>query len=148
MTSAEIERFLRRLDREGLTSRNANSNRQVLANVFEYATRPDTFALPSNPVRYVDKRREDYSKPPETFNAEEVLALARAAREGKHVNGGRRRASREEDLEQERFNGQDAAIDTVAGLAGLRQGEVRAALAPRPLRRPRRGRRRRHVGRV
>jgi integrase len=126
ITSAEIERFLRRLDREGLTGRNVNSNRQVLANVFEYATRPDTFALPSNPVRHVDKRREDYSKPPETFTAEQVMALARAAREGKHVSGGRRWASQEEDFEQLRFNRQDAAIYTVAGFTGLRQGELRA----------------------
>jgi hypothetical protein len=61
ITSADIERFLRRLDREGLTGRNVNVHRQVLANVFEYATRADTFALPSNPVRGADKRREDYS---------------------------------------------------------------------------------------
>ena len=46
ITSAEIERFLRRLDREGLTGRNVNVHRQVLPNVFEYATRADTFALP------------------------------------------------------------------------------------------------------
>jgi len=126
ITSAEIERFLRDLDRQGFTGRNVNSNRQVLANVFEYATRPDAFALPVNPVRAVDKRREDYSKPPETFNAEQVLALARAAREGKHVSGGRRWASHEEDFEQERFNRQDAAIYIVAGFTGLRQGELRA----------------------
>ena len=126
ITSAEIERFLRSLDRQGLTGRNVNANRQLLANVFEYATRPDAFALPVNPVRAVDKRREDYSKPPETFTAEQVMALARAAREGKHVSGGRRWASQEEDFEQPRFNRQDAAIYTVAGFTGLRQGELRA----------------------
>lgn len=126
ITTAEIERFLRRLDREGLTGRNVNVHRQVLANVFEYATRADTFALPLNPVRGADKRREDYSKPPETFTAEQVMALARAAREGLHVNGGRRWASSEEDVEQQRANEQDAAIYTVAGFSGLRQGELRA----------------------
>ena len=126
VTSAEIERFLRSLDRQGLDGRNVNANRQALANVFEYATRLDTFALPSNPVRNVDKRREDYSKPPETFTAEQVLALARAAREGKHVSRGRRWASQEEDFEQRRFNRQDAAIYIVAGFTGLRQGELRA----------------------
>ena len=75
ITTADIERFLRRLDREGLTGRNVNAHRQALANVFEYAARQDTFALPANPVRAVEKRREDYSKPPETFTAQEVLAL-------------------------------------------------------------------------
>ncbi len=126
ITTADIERFLRRLDREGLTGRNVNAHRQVLANVFEYATRAETFALPSNPVRGADKRREDYTKPPETFTAEQVLALSRAAREGRHLNGGRRWASHAEDVEQQRANEQDAAIYAVAGFTGLRQGELRA----------------------
>ena len=55
-----------------------------------------------------------------------VLALARAAREGRHVNGGRRWASKEEDVQQELANAQDAALYTVAGFTGLRQGELRA----------------------
>jgi integrase len=126
ISTAEIERFLRGLDRAGLAARNVNSHRQALANVFEYATRADTFALVANPVRGAEKRREDYSKPPETFNAEQILALARAARDGRHVNGGRRWASRERDVEQERANAQDAVLYTVAGFTGLRQGELRA----------------------
>jgi site-specific recombinase XerD len=93
ITTADIERFLRGLDREGLSARNVNSHRQALANVFEYATRADGLALPANPVRGADKRREDYTKPPDTFTAEQILALARSAREGRHVNGGRRWAS-------------------------------------------------------
>jgi len=121
ITTADIERFLRGLDREGLAARNVNSHRQVLANVFEYATRADSFALPANPVRGADKRREDYSMPPETFTAERVMALARAAQEGRHVNGGRRWASKEEDLQQQLANEQDGAIYTVAGFAGLRR---------------------------
>jgi integrase len=126
ITAADIERFLRGLDREGLAGRNVNSHRQALANVFEYACRADTFALRANPVRGADKRREDYTKPPDTFTAEQILALARAAREGRHVNGGRRWASKENDLQQELANEQDAAIYTVAGFTGLRQGELRA----------------------
>jgi integrase len=126
ITTADIERFLRGLDRQGLPGRSVNAHRQALANVFEYATRKDIFALPTNPVRGAEKRREDYTKPPDTFTAEQVLALARSAREGKHVNGGRRWASREEDLKQERANRQDAALYTVAGFTGLRQGELRA----------------------
>ena len=126
ITTADVEGFLRGLDRAGLPGRSVNSHRQALMNVFEYATRPDGFALTTNPVRATDKRREEYSKPPETFTAEEVLALARAARAGRHVNGGRRWASSDDDFEQQRFNEQDAAIYTVAGFTGLRQGELRA----------------------
>jgi integrase len=126
ITTADIERFLRGLDRAGLTARNVNSHRQALANVFEYATRADAFALVANPVRGAEKRREDYSKPPETFHAEQILTLARAARDGRHVNRGRRWASAERDVEQERANAQDAVLYTVAGFTGLRQGELRA----------------------
>jgi hypothetical protein len=77
------------------------------------------------PVRRTHRRREDYSKPPERFNAELVM-LARAAPEGKQVNGGRRWASTAEDLEQQCFNEQDAALYVVAGFTWLRQGELRA----------------------
>ncbi|MGH3609696.1 MAG: tyrosine-type recombinase/integrase [Pseudonocardiaceae bacterium] len=126
ITTAEIETFLRRLDREGLHARNVNAHRQAVANVFEYSIRADAFALPANPVRGAEKRREDYTKPPDTFTAEHILALARAAREGRHVNGGRRWASKEKDLQQELANAQDAALYTVAGFTGLRQGELRA----------------------
>ena len=126
ITTADIERFLRGLDREGLSARNVNSHRQALANVFEYATRADGLALPPNPVRGADKRREDYTKPPDTFTAEQILALARSAREGRHVNGGRRWASAQRDVEQECADAQDAALYTVAGFTGLRQGELRA----------------------
>ena len=66
------------------------------------------------------------SRPPDTFTAEQILALARAARHGRHVNGGRRWASAERDVEQEGANAQDAALYTVAGFTGLRQGELRA----------------------
>jgi integrase len=71
-------------------------------------------------------REKNYTKPPDTFTAEQILAQARAAREGRHVNGGRRWASAERDFDQERANVQDAAVYTVAGFTGLRQGELRA----------------------
>jgi integrase len=126
ITAVDIERFLQRLDREGLPGRSVNSHRQALANVFQHATRADVLALPMNPARAAEKRREEYTKPPETFTAEEVLALARAGRAGAHVQGGRRWASAQDDLEQEKANVQDSVIYTVAGFTGLRQGELLA----------------------
>jgi integrase len=126
ITAVDIERFLQRLDREGLPGRSVNSHRQALANVFQHATRADVFALASNPVRGAEKRREEYTKPPETFTAEQVLALARAGRAGAHVKGGRRWASAQDDVEQEKANIQDSVIYAVAGFTGLRQGELLA----------------------
>ena len=69
ITSAEIERFLRGLDRQGFTGRNVNSNGQVLANVFEYATRPDAFAhlsirfVPSTSAARITRSRRRLSTP-------------------------------------------------------------------------------------
>ena len=42
------------------------------------------------------------------------------------MNGGRRWASKEKDVQQELANAQDAGLYTVAGFTGLRQGELRA----------------------
>jgi integrase len=126
ITGTDVERFLRRLDRDGVSARNVNMHRQVLANVFEYAARPDSLALPANPVRSANKRREDYSKPPATFNAEQVMALARAATDGTHRRSGSAALADTELVEQRLADEQDAALYTVAGFAGLRQGELRA----------------------
>ncbi len=115
---------MRRLYRDGVAARNVNMHRQVLANLFQYATRADALALPTNPVRNVEKRRENYSKPPDTFTAEEVLAIARAAREGKHRFGPASDVGT--NAEQRLLDEQDAALYVVAGFAGLRQGELRA----------------------
>lgn len=81
----EIVAFLTRLDAEpGVTPRTVNKHRQVLSSIFEYAMREETFGLPGNPVRGVDKRREPDATPIDFYEAEEVFALARAAAQGLH----------------------------------------------------------------
>jgi integrase len=124
VTTKDIAEFLRDLDRGGLSARNVNVHRQALASMFDYATEPDSLALPTNPVRSTKQRPENYDKPPDTFTAEEVLAIARAARSGAHRIP--RRVSVEEAASQQLADAQDAAIITVAGFTGLRQGELRA----------------------
>lgn len=124
VTTKDVADFLRDLDRQGLSARNVNVHRQLLASMFSYATEPDSLALRANPVSKTKQRPEDYSKPLETFTAEEVLAIARAAREGAHRT--RRAVSDSEKAEQHRADIQDAALIVVAGFTGLRQGELRA----------------------
>jgi hypothetical protein len=51
VTTAEVSGFLRSLDREGLKPRNVNKHRQVLAAMFTYACRADTYALPGESDR-------------------------------------------------------------------------------------------------
>src|SRR5439155_1111597 len=63
----EVSMFLRALDAEGLTPRNVNKHRQMLAAMFQYACREDAHDLPANPAAGADKRpapppagRDDY----------------------------------------------------------------------------------------
>jgi site-specific recombinase XerD len=72
-----VSKFLRGLDREGLTPRNVNKHRQVLAAFFGYACRADTYGLAVNPVAGTDKRREDPPAALDYFEVHEVEALAR-----------------------------------------------------------------------
>lgn len=96
LTTREVSDFLRSLDRAGLTARNVNKHRQVLATMFGYACRVDTHELPSNPVDRTDKRPEP---PPalDYYEVEEAEALARAAELGHHRSTERDAFQRGED---------------------------------------------------
>lgn len=87
VTTADVSRFLRGLDREGLTARNVNKHRQMLAAIFAYGARADTYQLPVNPVAGTDKRREDPPAALDYYEVEEVEALARSCEYGQHRTG-------------------------------------------------------------
>ena len=97
-----------------------------MCSVFEPATREDTFRLASNPARRTDKRREPDVPPIDFSEPEEVLALARAAREGLHRDPRRPAISAVEAEERRRADEQDAALFLVAAFTGLRMGELLA----------------------
>ena len=127
ITSADVGRFLARLDTEPeMGPRTVNKHRQVLCSVFEHATRADTFHLAVNPARGTDKRREPDAQPIDFYEPEEVLALARAAREGLHRDPRRPAVTTEELAERRRADEQDAALYVVAAFTGLRLGELLA----------------------
>jgi integrase len=106
--------------------RTVNKHRQVLASVFEDAMRADTFGLTINPVRATDKRREPDDKPIEFYEPEEVIALAAAARDGRHRDPRRPAITPEERAERQRADEQDATLLVVAAFTGLRLGELLA----------------------
>jgi hypothetical protein len=58
ITTREVSAFLRGLDRQGVSPRLVNKNRQVLSAIFGFACRADTHRLPFNPVAGTTKRRE------------------------------------------------------------------------------------------
>jgi hypothetical protein len=107
VTSGDVSRFLRSLDKAGLTPRNVNKHRQVLAAMFTYGCRDDTHRLPANPVAGTDKRREDPPEALDYYEVEEVEALARSCAQGDH-RGGRAPVDPDERAARARENRQDA----------------------------------------
>jgi integrase len=129
ITVEDIRRFLSRLDHEDVSARTVNIHRQILHSVFEHARRRDTFGLRYNPVADTGKRPEEGARPVETFEPEEIRAVAEAARSGLHRGRGGYKHSKftsETDREWARINEQDAALFLVAAFTGLRLGELLA----------------------
>jgi integrase len=129
ITTEDVRRFLSRLDREDVSARTVNIHRQILHSVFEYARRKETFGLRFNPVSETAKRPEEGARPVETFEPEEIRAIAEAARTGLHRGRGGYKHSKfsaATDQEWARINEQDAALFLVAGFTGLRLGELLA----------------------
>jgi hypothetical protein len=84
VTPRDVSKWLTKLDRESLTTRNVNKHRQVLHSVSTYGTRADTYRLPANPVAETDRRRELPPEKLDNFEPHEVEALAVAAARGPH----------------------------------------------------------------
>lgn len=129
ITTKDVRLFLSRLDHEDLAPRTVNIHRQVLHAIFEYARRDEAFGLRENPVAGTTKRPEDGEKPIETFEPDEIRAIAAAARAGRH----RRRPgyrhsvySAETEREWRRIDDQDASLFVIAATTGLRLGELGA----------------------
>jgi integrase len=121
---ADIARFLSALDRSGVSARTVNKYRQILRSVFEYARRDDGFGLVENPVDATEKRREAAPAPIDTFELEEIAAIARAAQDGLHRDRQEANSSEGTEAEWQRINDQDAALFTIAAFTGLRLGEL------------------------
>lgn len=129
ITTKEVRQFLAKLDREKISARTVNIHRQILHSIFEFARREDSFGLPTNPAAGTTKRPEDGAKPIETFEPDEIRAIAEAARGGLHRRkGGYAHSvySLETEREWQRINDQDAALFTFAAFTGLRLGELLA----------------------
>jgi integrase len=109
-----------------VTPRTVNKYRNVIAAVYGYGCKPTTFALPSNPAKSADKRRESAPGALVFYSPDEVEAIAHALAKGRHrdlknpaTTDGGKSALQAEDK-------QDAEIVRVAAYAGLRQGELLA----------------------
>ena len=120
----QVERFLRELDRDRLSARNVNKHRQVLSAIFNYARRPTTYALASNPVEGTDKRREAPPSALDFYEPEEVEALARAAAASLHRGSSSGIVDEDEHAARAAEDAQDAELFRVLAYTGLRLGEA------------------------
>jgi integrase len=126
ITTQDIQRFLAGIDREDVSARTVNIHRQLLHSIFEHARRSDVFALRDNPVAGTRKRPEEGARPIETFEPDELRAIAEAARSSLHRTRPAHGYSEETNAEWQRINEQDAALFIVAACTGLRLGELLA----------------------
>ncbi len=89
--------------------------------------RPDTYALPTNPVTHADRRRE--AEPEqflEYYSVEQVEALARALTTGLHRAASRKVVDECEIAARAAEDAQDGELARVATYVGLRLGELLA----------------------
>jgi integrase len=123
VTTTEVSHFLRSLDREGLTPRNVNKHREVLASMFAYGCRSDTFALSDNPVDRTDKRRQPPPAALDYYEVEEVEALACCCEQGEQRQA-RNVFDESEIVARSQEDHQDAEAFRLLFYTGLRLGEV------------------------
>jgi integrase len=123
VTTKEVSAFLRSLDHAGLTPRNVNKHREVLAAMFAYGCRSDTLALPENPVDGTDKRRQPPPAALDYYEVDEVEKLASCCAQGLHRRP--RKIFDETELEARRQEDhQDADALRLLFYTGLRLGEL------------------------
>jgi integrase len=107
-----------------MSARSVNKHRQILAAMFAYACRDDTYALAVNPVRGTSKRREMPAAVLDFYEPEETEALARAAAAGAH-RGSPGYGIDADELEWRGWEDrQDAELYRFAAYTGMRLGEL------------------------
>lgn len=117
LSTRDVSAVLRRLDDEGLSPRNVNKHRQLLAAMFQYACREDTHELEVNPVLATDKRPEPPPAALDYYEFHEVQCLAEVTVSGAHRHGERDELDRRMDV-------QDAEFFWILFFTGLRLGEA------------------------
>lgn len=122
VTTAEVASFLRGLEREGMSARSVNKQRELLGAMFTYAQREDTYALERNPVSATSKRRMAPPAVLDFFEPEEVEAAAAGAQRGRQPQLGDEGEAQWRAWEDR----QDAELYRVAAYTGMRLGELLA----------------------
>jgi integrase len=133
ITTRDVSRFLRDLDRDGMSGRNVNKYRAMLHAIFNYAIRADTYGdlVTANPVSATDRRFQPPAAALDHYEHHEIEALVRAAERGAHraTRNYRRRPvieSADELAARADEDQQDGAAFALMFYSGLRLGELLA----------------------
>jgi integrase len=126
ITTREIEAVLTTISEAGVSPRTVNKHRNVIAAIFGYGCKASTYALPANPAKGADKRREPHPGALVFYSPEEIETIARSLEDGRHRDRAALSVSDEEREALHTEDQQDAEIVRVAAYAGLRQGELLA----------------------
>jgi integrase len=124
ITTREVEDLLRSIAGTGVAPRTVNKARAVICAIFNYGTRPSTYALPVNPATHADRRTEPEAAALAFYTPEQIEALAGAMAEGAHRDQRRSAVDSDEIAARRADDAQDAEIVRVAAYAGLRRGEL------------------------
>jgi integrase len=130
VTSRDVREWRDGMLANGASPRTANKLRQLLANLYVYGSKEDTFGLPSNPVLTVEKVKERKPGLVDYYEPHEVEHVARIMKEGAHRTPFKRSGATSRKptaaVERERENTQDATMVVALYFAGLRLGEAMA----------------------
>jgi integrase len=127
ITAEDVRRLLSSLTENGLSARNVNKYRNLIAAIFNHGARRATgrFKLSANPTVGIELRREPKPAPLIYFSPEEVeavsRALAAAAHRKREVQSNLGRDERERRAGQD---AQDAEAVRLSAYTGLRRGEL------------------------
>ncbi len=126
VTTRQVEAALSKVAASGAGPRTVNKARNVMGAIFAYGCRASTFALPENPVRDADRRREAPPAVRDYYCVEQVEALARTLGAGLHRDPRSAGVQEHERAAAALEDAQDAEAVRLSAYTGLRAGELRA----------------------
>lgn len=127
ITKPEVEAFLRRLTKDGMTARSVNKQRQVLSAVFNHVlAEMEHVGLRENPVARVKKRREAPVADLDFYEPAEVELIAATLASGQHREEPKIQFGDDEIVARAVEDAQLAELVRVLAYTGMRLGEARA----------------------
>ncbi len=127
VSTEEIRELLSALTARGMSARNVNKHRNLIAAIFNHGVKRGVrrFKLAGNPAAGIELRREPKPAPLVFFTTEEVEAVARALAAGAHRDQSVDLNFGAEEVERRRGDdAQDAEAVRIAAYTGLRRGEL------------------------